>query len=72
MEANINRAISYLQGQTIRGNIGNTGVWMWKGEMLFFAPAIDEHAEIGLEYSVQYSESGGEEDFLRITIVARD
>lgn len=69
MEANINRAISCLQGQRIDGYIGNTGIESWKGKVRFFSPKIDvANVAVTLEYSVQYFEEGADEDFMKITI----
>ena len=69
MEANVNRALSCLQGQRIDGYIGNTGIESWKGMVRFYSPKIEaEGVAISVEYSVQYFEAGAAEDFMKITI----
>lgn len=71
MEANINRALSCLQGQEIRGYIGNTGIEYWSGKTKFSSPHIDaEGVNVTLEYFMSYTDDNSEEDYLKITIEA--
>lgn len=71
MEANVNRALSCLQGQKIQGMIGNTGVSYWAGEALFDPPASAVgDVRIELKYAVDYRDDGDVEDFISITVVA--
>lgn len=72
MEANINLAVSCLQGHSIYGHIGNTGIEKWNGEMSFYSPNIDADVKVDLAYSVQYFDDASVEDFLRITVAANE
>ncbi|MEZ5893061.1 MAG: hypothetical protein R3C58_07950 [Parvularculaceae bacterium] len=70
MEANINVALSCLQGHRIAGHIGNTGIESWSGKATFLNPNIaSENVEVTVEYSVDYSVND-HEDYLDITVVA--
>lgn len=69
MEANINSTLSCLQGQEIRGYIGNTGIESWTGRMKLYSPEIEaEDVDVVVEYSVGYFGSTENEDFLEITV----
>ena len=70
MEANINVALSCLQGQKIVGYIGNTGVEKWSGSATFSAPRIEaENVAITIDYNVDYSREIAD-DYLQITVEA--
>lgn len=70
MEANINVALSCLQGQKITGYIGNTGIEMWSGSATFFAPRVEvENVAITIDYNVDYSREIAD-DYLQITVEA--
>jgi hypothetical protein len=69
MEANINSTLSCLQGQEIRGYVGNTGIESWTGRMKLYDPEIEaEDVDVDVEYSVGYFGSNESEDFLEITV----
>jgi hypothetical protein len=69
MEANINLAITCVQGQNIRGYLGNNGISSWTGEMRSFSPRIGVYdVAIDLEYRVALDNDGCE-DFLKITVM---
>ena len=69
MEANINLAISCVQGQRLSGYIGNTGVESWQGTLRSHGPRIDvDGIAVELEYSLG-SLATESEDFLTISIV---
>lgn len=71
MEANVNLAMSCLQGHKIVGYIGNTGIETWTGKTKFYSPHIDaEDVVVTLEYSVTYFEDETDEDYLKISIEA--
>ena len=71
MEANINVALSCLQGQKIVGYVGNTGIELWTGKARFYYPHIDtDNVEIEIEYNVSYFEHDADEDYLQITVYA--
>lgn len=70
MEANINLALSCVQGQNIKGYIGNTGIETWSGRLRSFAPRIGIYdIAIELEYSVAGFDRQDAEDFLKITVI---
>jgi len=69
MEANINNALSCLQGQRISGYIGNTGIESWSGKTHFFIPELTADVEVGIEYSLDYSIDDFE-NFIQFTITA--
>lgn len=70
MEANINSAMSCLQGQRISGYIGNTGIESWSGKASFYSPHIAaENIQVELEYALDNSRDS-REDFLQFTIRA--
>ena len=71
MEANINRAMSCLQGQRISGYLGNTGIESWSGKASFYNPHLQaENVRVTLEYAIDNSKRSREE-FLQFTILAR-
>ena len=69
MEATVTLAIACVQGQQIRGHIGNTGIERWEGKLRAYSPRLD----VG-DVSVQISwlitaGSGYWDDFIRIEVV---
>jgi hypothetical protein len=70
MEANINGALSCLQGQRIVGYIGNTGIESWSGKTTFFVPKISSDVNVEIEYSVDYT-TDDQEDFIQFKVVAK-
>jgi hypothetical protein len=72
MEANINQAIACLQGQRIRGSIGNTGVISWRGEMEFWHTQLAEGVTARLNYFIPDFERRADERYLEITIGRED
>ncbi|HEV7691335.1 MAG TPA: hypothetical protein VGO52_10945 [Hyphomonadaceae bacterium] len=72
MEANINQAVACLQGQRIRGSIGNTGVIAWQGEMTFWHTQLAEGVAAKLTYFIPPVERRTEEHFLEIMFERKD
>jgi hypothetical protein len=73
MEANVNLAVSCVQGQTIVGYLGNTGVETWSGKLRSFAPHIGtDGVYVELEYFVGGADPQEAEDFLQITVIPDD
>ncbi len=71
MEANVNTAMSCLQGHTIVGFIGNTGVESWTGKAKFYNPHLGvDDVSVTLEYNVTYFEEEIDEDFMKIVVEA--
>lgn len=71
MEANINIALSCLQGQAIRGNIGNTGVEYWQGKAVFYRPNLSvENVSVTIEYELGYFDKKVDEQRMKITVDA--
>jgi hypothetical protein len=70
MEATVNEALACLQGQRIKGPLGNNGISKWEGKIHFFYPQIEvENIEVEMSWNL----SGGSDswdDFLRIYILA--
>ena len=70
MEANINNAMSCLQGQRISGYVGNTGIESWSGKASFYSPHMAaENVQVHLEYALDNSKDN-REDFLQFTVSA--
>ena len=68
MEATINEAMACLQGQKIKGYVGNTGISEWDGKIRFYSPNLDvEDIEIEMQWHMTAG-FGGWDDFLRITV----
>ncbi|MEO7916278.1 MAG: hypothetical protein ABIR16_01440 [Dokdonella sp.] len=71
MEANINLAMSCLQGQRIVGYVGNTGIESWSGKASFYNPHLDDaDVHVTLGYGMDNSKQS-REDFLQITMSAK-
>jgi hypothetical protein len=66
MEANINEAVACLQGQRIKGGVGNTGVISWQGEMSFRHTQLAAGVSAKLTYFIPSMERRAEEHFLEI------
>ena len=71
MEANVNEAVSCLQGQEIKGYLGNNGISAWSGEMSLYRPKIDADVGIDVRFAVHDFRSD-DEDFLEIVIRRND
>ena len=70
MEANVNLAVSCIQGQNIDGYLGNTGIDTWTGKLRSYSPHLNtDDVSVELEYAVTSSDKPGIEDFLRITVI---
>ncbi len=71
MEANVSIALSCLQGQSIVGHIGNTGVEYWQGKAVFFSPKLSvENVSVTLEYELGYFENKPDQQRMKITVDA--
>ena len=68
LEATINEAMACLQGQKIKGYIGNTGISEWDGKIRFYSPNLDvEGVEIEMQWHMTAG-FGAWDDYLRITV----
>jgi hypothetical protein len=68
LEATINQAMACLQGQRIKGYLGNTGISEWDGKIRFYSPNLDiEDIEIEMQWHMTAG-FGAWDDFLRITV----
>ena len=70
MELNINRAISCLQSQKIKGYLGNTGVQSWSGKIVFYYVQSIPNTEITLEYQ-KTEPATADESFMKFTLVKK-
>jgi len=68
LESTINQAMACLQGQKIKGYLGNTGISEWDGKIHFYSPQLDiEDIEIEMQWHMTAG-FGAWDDFLRITV----
>ena len=68
MEATINEAMACLQGQRLKGYVGNTGISEWDGKVRFYSPRIKvEGVEIEMSWHMTAG-FGAWDDFLRISV----
>lgn len=70
MEANINGALSCLQGQKLVGIIGGTGLTSWSGKAHFSNPRLDvDNLEVDLIYDFPACDC--DEQYLQFTLTMR-
>lgn len=69
MEGTVNEAMACLQGQKIKGYVGNTGIADWEGKVRFFAPQIKvDDIEIKMSWHITAG-TGSWDDYLRIEVL---
>lgn len=69
MEATVTLAIACVQGQQVRGYIGNTGIERWEGTLKSYSPRFDaENVSVQMAWRITAG-SGSWDDFLRIEVI---
>lgn len=69
MEATVTLAIACVQGQQVRGYIGNTGIERWEGTLRSYSPRFDaENVSVQMAWRITAG-AGTWDDFLRIEVL---